>query len=105
VRPGYVTAGFVLLALVVGFLIGYLLWDPDPVKSGEATKTVTVEKTIPGPERTVERTVPGPERTIFKKKPGQTIWIIVCGERTQRVVGDKPIQECQLPDTSGEVRK
>lgn len=64
----------------------------------------TVDRTVPGPERTVEKTVPGPERTVFKKKPGGTTWIIVCGEKTQKVQGNKPFTECNLPDTGGGLR-
>ncbi len=94
--------GFLVAGLIIGFLAAYLgLSDADdPVKpTPESPKTVTVQKTVPGPERTVERTVPGPERTV--RKPGTTTWIIVCGEKTQRVEGNKPFHECNLPDTGG----
>lgn len=92
--------GLIVLVLlcITGFLLGFLggvvgtgIGKDDTSQS----KTVTVQKTVPGPERTVEVTVRGKP----KKQPGTTTWIIVCGEQTQRIVNTRPTTECKLPDT------
>jgi hypothetical protein len=68
-RGALLLVGLVILGLLWGLVLGYLLWDDSSLHPPKA-KTVTVEKTVPGPERiveqTVERTVPGPERTVEK---------------------------------------
>lgn len=82
-----------LAILLIGFLVGlYAGWPSDPKQP--PAKTVTVEKTVPGPKRTVEH-------TVYKKKPGSTIWIVVCGNKETTVKSDKPTSECKLPDTGG----
>jgi hypothetical protein len=60
----------VLGVLVIGLLFGFLLGRiganrgegaPPPTPR---TRTVTVEKTVPGPEKTIEKTIPGPEKPV-----------------------------------------
>ena len=61
----------VLGVLVIGLLLGFLLGrigsgnveqaapPPEP-----PARTVTVEKTVPWPEKTIEKTVPAPEKSV-----------------------------------------
>jgi hypothetical protein len=98
---GKILAAVLLVAMLfAGLLIGFLISGGDSEPANP--KTVTVEKTVPGPEKTV----PGPERTVEKtvKVPGGTTWIIVCGEKTTKLEGSKPVEECKLPDTGGPPR-
>jgi hypothetical protein len=60
----------VLGVLVVGLLLGFLLGriggnreEAAPPPAPRA-RTVTVEKTVPGPEKTIEKTVRAPEKTV-----------------------------------------
>ena len=79
VSPGRRDAGlarFVLLVLVVlavGLLVGFLLGRiggnrEEAAPPAPPARTVTVEKTVPAPEKTiektVEKTVPAPEQTV-----------------------------------------
>jgi hypothetical protein len=79
VSPGRRNAGlarFVLLVLVVlavGLLVGFLLGRiggnrEEAAPPAPPARTVPVEKTVPGPEKTiektVERTVPAPEKPV-----------------------------------------
>ena len=69
--------------LVAGLLIGLVIGANDDSPGPEKGATVTVEKTVPGPERTVtkEKTVPG--------------------EATERTV-ERTVKEPCLPDTGGQ---
>jgi hypothetical protein len=56
--------------LVIGLLLGFLLGriggnreEAAPPPAPRA-RTVTVEKTVPGPEKTIEKTVRAPEKTV-----------------------------------------
>ncbi len=79
----WVVLGMLVVGLLAGFFIGVLV-NHTPERN--KPETVTVQKTVPGPERTVERTVQGPERTVEKTVPGP--------ERTVKL-------PCKLPDTGG----
>jgi hypothetical protein len=60
----------VLGVLVIGLLLGFLLGRIGGNRGGGASppapraRTVTVEKTVPGPEKTIEKTVRAPEKTV-----------------------------------------
>lgn len=92
-RAVWVIVILAVLAFILGVALGLYIGMGNS-SNPSATKTVTVEKTVPGPERTVEH-------TVYKRKPGVTTWIIVCGETTQKVVNNKPSTECKLPNTGG----
>jgi hypothetical protein len=67
----------VLGVLVIGLLLGFLLGRIGGNREGAApppaprARTVTVEKTVPGPEKTIEKTVPVPEKTV-RETPSTT---------------------------------
>jgi hypothetical protein len=60
----------VLGVLVIGLLLGFLLGriggnrGEDASPPAPQARTVTVEKTVPGPEKTIEKTVRAPEKTV-----------------------------------------
>jgi hypothetical protein len=60
----------VLGVLVIGLLLGYLLGRIGGNREEAAppppppARTVMVEKTVPGPEKTIEKTVPAPEKSV-----------------------------------------
>ncbi len=65
----------VLGVLVIGLLFGFLLGRIGGNR-GEGTpppapraRTVTVEKTVPGPEKTIEKTIPAPEKPVRERTP------------------------------------
>ena len=84
-RRALAGAALMLGLLFAGFLIGLAIGWSDDSPGPEKGATVTVETTVPGPERTVERTVPGPERTV---------------ERTVEKTVTEPC-ETTLPETGG----
>jgi hypothetical protein len=66
VRFVVLVLGVLVIGLLLGFLLGRIGGNREEAAPPPAprARTVTVEKTVPGPEKTIEKTVPGPEKTI-----------------------------------------
>jgi hypothetical protein len=53
------------VALLLGFLLGRMGGNrEEAAPPAPPARTLTVEKTVPGPEKTIEKTVPAPEKSV-----------------------------------------
>jgi len=66
VRFVVLVLGVLVIGLLLGFLLGRIGGNRDEAAPPPAprARTVTVEKTVPGPEKTIEKTVPAPEKSV-----------------------------------------
>ena len=73
VRFVVLVLGVLVIGLLLGFLLGRIGGNREEAAPPPAprARTVTVEKTVPGPEKTIEKTVPAPEKTV-RETPSTT---------------------------------
>jgi len=66
VRFVVLVLGVLVIGLLLGFLLGRIGGNREEAAPPPAprARTVTVEKTVPGPEKTIEKTVRAPEKSI-----------------------------------------
>jgi hypothetical protein len=66
VRFVVLVLGVLVIGLLLGFLLGRIGGNREEAAPPPAprARTVTVEKTVPGPEKTIEKTVRAPEKTV-----------------------------------------
>jgi hypothetical protein len=66
VRFVVLVLGVLVIGLLLGFLLGRIGGNREEAAPPPAprARTVTVEKIVPGPEKTIEKTVPAPEKTV-----------------------------------------
>ena len=66
VRFVVLVLGVLFIGLLLGFLLGRIGGNREEAAPPPAprARTVTVEKTVPGPEKTIEKTVPAPEKSV-----------------------------------------
>jgi hypothetical protein len=73
VRFVVLVLGVLVIGLLLGFLLGRIGGNQEEAAPPPAprARTVTVEKTVPGPEKTIEKTVPAPEKSV-RETPSTT---------------------------------
>jgi len=66
VRFVVLVLGVLVIGLLLGFLLGRIGGNREEAAPPPAprARTVTVEKTVPGPEKTIEKTVRAPEKSV-----------------------------------------
>jgi hypothetical protein len=66
VRFVVLVLGVLVIGLLLGFLLGRIGGNREEAAPPPAprARTVTVEKTVPRPEKTIEKTVPAPEKSV-----------------------------------------
>ena len=73
VRFVVLVLGVLVIGLLLGFLLGRIGGNREEAAPPPAprARTVTVEKTVAGPEKTIEKTIPAPEKTV-RETPSPT---------------------------------
>jgi hypothetical protein len=66
VRFVVLVLGVLVIGLLLGFLLGRIGGNREEAAPPPAprARTVTVEKTVPGPEKVIEKTVRAPEKSV-----------------------------------------